>query len=166
MEEKVEEEQVQSEAGEGEEIEEIKVRNLGDDKLGNGEKPDLDGEEVGIADLALIPKSEEQKSKDGAFTYRAVLLKLTYSNDAFEHYGGMRQFKHDGEWAEPTFWTSGKSALAHLFRAWLVKTDKVAHDVSLKDFLTSLVGMKAVLRGETVEFAGKEYHKNVVDHFV
>jgi len=167
MQQEIKEERVLPAPGAGEEVQEIELNGLGDSRLNGNEKPDLDGEEVTIRRVSLIPKDEELKSKDNVHTYRTVLLKLTYSNGAFEHYGGMRQFKEeDGTWSEPTFWVGGRSATAQLFRAWIDKTEKAPNEVSLKEFLTSLVGMKAVLRGETVVYAGQEYHKNVVDQFV
>ncbi len=167
MQQEIKEERVLPAPGASEEVQEIELNGLGNSKLNGSEKPDLDGQEVTIQKVSLTPKDEELKTKDESRIYRTVLLKLTYSNEAFEHFGGLRQFfEDDGTWSEPTFWVGGRSAVAHLFRAWIDKTEKSPNEVSLKEFLTSLVGMKAVLRGETVIYAGQEYHKNVVDHFV
>jgi len=160
------EEEMESETSTAEGTEDISLESLGNAKVGGTEKPKLDGEEVAIADVGLVAKNEEQKSKDGMHTYRPVLLKLSYSNDCFEHYGGMRQFLHEDGWGEPTFWTEGKSAIARLFNVWLEKAGKPGNLVTVKEFLTSLIGMKCVLKTETVSYAGEQYVKNVVDRFL
>ena len=147
--------------------EEIDLNKLSDRKLGEKmEKPKLDGQEFVITKIELKATVEEKKTKDNSKTYKPVLFKVFYGDDNYENYGGVAQFKFDGDYAEPTIWTDGNSAAAKLFRLWLGTTGKKVEEVSFKDFFSGLKGMKVKLRTKTTEYEGKEYLKNVVEEFI
>jgi len=147
--------------------EEIDLDKLSDKKLGEKmEKPRLDGQEFIITKVELKATVEEKKTKDNKKTYKPVLFKVYYGEDNFENYGGVAQFKFDGEFNEPTIWTDGMSASAKLFRLWLKTTGKQVEDVSFKDFFSGLKGKKVKIKTKTTEYEGREYVKNIIEAFI
>ena len=146
----------------------LNLEVLSERKLGD-EKPNLDGRQVTIKDVSLLPKTESHKTQNGKHTYRDVLTRLVYKvgdAEVFEHLGGVKQFEHDGQWGGPTFLRGGSSQVANLFRLWLSKKGVQPKHVSLKGFLRGLVGMECVLSCRRVSFQGEEFRKNLVEVFV
>lgn len=149
-------------------LEPLSLEALGDKKLAD-EKPNLDGRQATIRDISLVPKAEEQQSRDGMHTYRDVLVRLTYQLDdleVLEHVGGMKQFKHGEDWGEPTFRVGGNSQLAEMFRLWLSKTGRQPQEVSVKSFLQNLIGTRCTLKSCMVGYQGREFRKDLVEVFV
>ena len=150
---------------ESQQMPEILVEQLSDTRIEGG-KPDLNGVEVGISGVTLIPKDDERKSQDGRHVYRPVLLRVAYDNGSFEFFGGLKQFQHQGAFGAPTFFSGGRSAIADLYRVWQAKTGNKPSDASLKKFLQSLIGMRGILKSEVVVYQGKEFRKNVIAKFL
>ena len=164
----IEEEQTLAPPVGSDELEPVSLDTLGDGKL-REEKPDLDGKQVVIGNVLLLPKEEERTTRDGQHTYRDILVRLVYQNgeaEVFEHLGGLKQFKHGEQWGEATFKADGNSQLAALFRLWLKKTGMQPEDVSVKSFLQGLIGVSCVLACRTVEYEGRAYRKNLIEAFV
>jgi hypothetical protein len=151
-------------------IEPLNIDELSDRKLGEkaAEKPDLNGQEIVIHKIELIPTGQIRKSKDGTRDMETILFKTYYDNDEqWENYGGVNRFiRNDGTKSEPSINPAGKNAAANLFNLWLKYTRKYADEVSYKEFFKSLTGLKAKLGRVTTKYQGKDYFKNVITEFL
>ena len=155
---KVEEQQV---------LEEINLDDIGDRKIGEKkEKPDLDGKEVTISDVKLIPTNDISTTRDGTKQFKSVMLRVYYGEDIYENYGGVQQFKHGDKFDSPTIWVEGKNAAAVLLRMWAKHVGVEVEDVSLKEFFKGLIGKKVRLKTKTEEYQNEEYRKNIVEEFL
>ena len=151
----------------------IDVDSLSDKKIGQTvEKPHLDGKTATISKVELSATGDIRTSKDGTKKQETILCKVYYQidgakEDAYENYGGVSRFvREDGSKSEPTIWTDGKNAAAKLFKKWLLKVNKNAEDVSLKEFFKGLQGMKVMLKEEQVAYQGDISYKNIVEIFL
>ena len=137
---------------------------------GTTEKPVLDGLTVTIKDVQLsVMEGEEKTTQKGTQTYRSVMCYVFYNdeNESRENYGGIRQYKDkDGTWGEPTLWVEGTNRAAKLFNLWCVQTGKDPKEISLKEFITGLIGMSGKIKTKIVEFGDKEFTKNLIEEFI
>jgi len=137
-----------------------------DNKIGDKkEKPHLNGREITITDVKLEAATEIATTKSGK-SYRAVLFKVFYGNDTYENYGGFRQYKNGDVFSPVTIWNESKASGNILFNKWLDKVGKKREEVSYKDFVDGLKGMKAKLIEVNVMYQGNTTHKNIVDKFM
>ena len=151
----------------------IDLDSLSDSKIGEKiEKPHLDGKEILISDVELTPTGTIINTRDGKQRQETILFKVHYKSiddkaDSYENYGGVSRFlRPDGSKSEPTIWTKGNNAAANLFRAWLVKRNKKAEDVSFKEFFQGLRGLRARLKEVQVQYQGQMFHKNIIEQFL
>lgn len=126
------------------------------------EKPNLDGKDVTIQKVELVPRGNLEKTKSGK-EYRPVTMRIYYDDNNYENYGGCRIFQGS---SEVTFDPKGSNVTSRLFRLWLAKMNLKADDVSRKDFFLGLEGMKARIRSEVKSFDGRDYQKNIIESFV
>jgi len=146
------------------EPQEIDLNDLSGRKIGEKvEKEKLDGKTVKIVDIKLVPTEGLKKTKDGLKEYRAVLFKVFYDNlETYENYGGVMQFKHGENYAEPTIWAEGKSAAAKLLQLWVNFKGADIKNVSFKDFFKGIIGLTGVIETKTVSYQGEDFVKNVI----
>ena len=137
-----------------------------DGKIGEKqEKPHLNGKEVTVTDVKLEASQEIAITKTKK-EYRAILFKVFYDEEYYENYGGFRQYKNGDTFSPVTIWDKSQAAANMLFEKWLDKVGKKREDVSYKDFIDGLKGMKAKLIEVNVMYQGNTTHKNIIGDFL
>ena len=137
-----------------------------DGKIGEKkEKPHLHNKEIVVEDVKLEAATEISTTKSGK-QYRAIFFKVFYGDDTYENYGGFRQYKNGEDFSPVTIWGESKAAANILMEKWLDKVGKKREDVSYKDFIDGLKGMKAKLIEVNVMYQGNTTHKNIIGEFL
>lgn len=142
-------------------------RQAGEEEATEGlAKPNLGGEIVRIHSVKLLLTSEEKTTRAG-MTYREVIFRVYYNGDrTYENYRGVRQYKVNGEWLEPTIPLTVSSDAARLFRMWMSKKCRPVPQATAEDMFQGLVGMNAKLEQVVRIYDGRRYHKNLITSFI
>lgn len=146
---------------------EFDINAMSDKKIGDKfEKPNLDGKIVTIQNIKLISTGKRSTTMDGAYQYEPMILRVYYDAVNFESYGGLKQFIQNNQAGEPVISSDAKNQASKLFKLWLNYKKKNVKEVSVKEFLLSLVGMKCKLAYRVLNYGGEEYNKNIIVEFL
>ena len=118
------------------------------------------------AEMKTTPERIESTDKEGKKqTYYPVFLNVEYKledgNTTYENYSGGRLFVSETDKSKK-FWLGESSALGKLKK--LIE-DNFEFKGSLKELPEKIINQSVGIKTETLQVAGKEYKKNIIEVF-